>query len=264
MSGSPKRTQVWCIVYTLQENKIQVGETAQLLTSRVSSNELQHERMEQSLWSKTKGQTSGPFSSTYELCKLEHVSKPLWALVTWFVKRELSPRQEAESANCSRCFWNWRSRKIIIGKPWAWSSPGSTKLLREPREELGPFPWRKTWRAVIMGRSQHLIACTVSSDPHTYIQHPYPRNNTGTNTGRMMQWDPDGHWPSKYWVQLFRDVLVPVFDFGFAKLDHDVGIWFAICISWAKIKCLERREKKNQKTSLWFSGFQPWLHTGVT
>lgn len=50
---------------------------------------------------------------------------------------------------------------------------------------------------------------------------------------------------------MFGDVFVPVFDFCLAKLDHNIGICFAVRISWAEIKCLERR--KRTLVAQWFS-----------
>ena len=93
------------------------------------------------------------------------------------------------------------------------------------------------------------LHCVLRPTPLSTHQAHSQRNTTAANTERTVQWHSDGHWPSKYWVQLFRDVFVPVFDFSFAKLDHNVGIRFAIWISWTKIKCLEKRKKKILQSS---------------
>ncbi len=51
------------------------------------------------------------------------------------------------------------------------------------------------------------------------------------------------HAPSKHRIQLFRDIVVSVFDFVLAKPNNNVRVRLPIRVSWVQVRRLGREER---------------------
>ena len=47
------------------------------------------------------------------------------------------------------------------------------------------------------------------------------------------------HTPAKHRIQLFRDVVVSVFDFILAEPKDNVRVRFPVWVSWVQVRCLQ-------------------------
>lgn len=88
----------------------------------------------------------------------------------------------------------------------------------------------------------------------------------GTKEKPPMKMKRSLYWPSKHWVQLFGNVVFSVFNFCVAQSQHNVGIWLAIWISWAEVKCLLGRKttssgsfSKHSVVTEQLCGFPAWF-----